>query len=145
MSSWLLQFVTIFALQCVPFPLNKNMWTLFTLFRHIRFVNIINAVSWKTSLHFCCLLIGDRRQYYCIFKIRHFVSYLSVRMLRYSPVHASFCQCYYQSPIFDDMSSFFPCEIDDAIQYINLGYGAQDRKIIISLCMFSLFCVVFKF
>ena len=26
------------------------------------------------------------------------------------------------------MSSFFPCEIDDAIQYINLGYGAQAPK-----------------
>ena len=32
---------------------------------------------------------------------------------------------------FDDMSSFFPCEIDDAIQYINLGYGAQTLKIVI--------------
>ena len=32
---------------------------------------------------------------------------------------------------FDDMSSFFPCEIDDAIQYINLGYGAQAPKIVI--------------
>ena len=29
------------------------------------------------------------------------------------------------------MSSFFPCEIDDAIQYINLGYGAQAPKIVI--------------
>ena len=27
-----------------------------------------------------------------------------------------------QGPNFDDMSSFFPCEIDDAVQYINLGY-----------------------
>ena len=27
-----------------------------------------------------------------------------------------------QGPDFDDMSSLFPCEIDDAIQYINLGY-----------------------
>jgi hypothetical protein len=26
-----------------------------------------------------------------------------------------------QGPDFDDMSSFFPCEIDDAIQYVNLG------------------------
>ena len=33
-----------------------------------------------------------------------------------------------QGPDFDDMSSFFPCEIDDAIQYINLGYGAQAPK-----------------
>ena len=32
---------------------------------------------------------------------------------------------------FDDMSSFFLCEIDDAIQYINLGYGAQAPKIVI--------------
>jgi hypothetical protein len=32
---------------------------------------------------------------------------------------------------FDDMCSFFSCEIDDAIQYINLGYGAQAPKIVI--------------
>ena len=32
---------------------------------------------------------------------------------------------------FNDMSSFFPCEIDDAVQYINLGYGAQAPKIVI--------------
>ena len=38
---------------------------------------------------------------------------------------------YNQGPDFDDMSSFFPCEIDDAIQYINLGYGAQAPKIVI--------------
>ena len=37
----------------------------------------------------------------------------------------------HQGPEFDDMSSLFPCEIDDAIQYINLE--------------FSSFCVVFKF
>ena len=30
-----------------------------------------------------------------------------------------------QGPDFDDISSFFPCEIDDAIQYINVGHGAQ--------------------
>jgi hypothetical protein len=36
-----------------------------------------------------------------------------------------------QGPDFDDMSSFFPCEMDDAIQNINLGYGAQAPKIII--------------
>ena len=30
----------------------------------------------------------------------------------------------HQGPDFDDMSSFFPCEIDDAILYIVLGYGA---------------------
>ena len=39
--------------------------------------------------------------------------------------------CENQGPDFDDMSSFFPCEIDDAIQYINLGYGAQAPKIVI--------------
>ena len=33
-----------------------------------------------------------------------------------------------QGPDFDDISSFFPCEIDDAIQYIHLGYGAQAPK-----------------
>ena len=36
---------------------------------------------------------------------------------------------YYQGPDFDDMSSFFPCETDEAIQYINLG--AQAPKIVI--------------
>ena len=39
--------------------------------------------------------------------------------------------CYYQGPDFDDMSSFFPSEINDAIKYINLGYGAQAPKIVI--------------
>ena len=29
-------------------------------------------------------------------------------------------QSYHQGPDFDDMSSFFPCEIDDPIQYIDL-------------------------
>ena len=29
------------------------------------------------------------------------------------------------------MPFFFPCEIDDAIEYINLGYGAQAPKIVI--------------
>ena len=33
-----------------------------------------------------------------------------------------------QGPDFDDNSSFFPCEIDDPIQYINRGYGAQAPK-----------------
>ena len=36
-----------------------------------------------------------------------------------------------QGPDFDEMSSFFPCEIYDAIQYINLGHGAQSPKIVI--------------
>ena len=36
-----------------------------------------------------------------------------------------------QSPDFDDMSSFFPCEIDDAIQYIYLGYVAKAPKMVI--------------
>ena len=36
-----------------------------------------------------------------------------------------------QGPDFDDMSSFFPCEIDNAIQYINLGYGVHAPKIVI--------------
>ena len=36
-----------------------------------------------------------------------------------------------QGPDCDDMPSFFPCEIEDAIQYINLGYGAQAPKIVI--------------
>jgi hypothetical protein len=36
-----------------------------------------------------------------------------------------------QGPDFDDMSSFFSCEVDDAIQYINLGYGAHAPTIVI--------------
>ena len=36
-----------------------------------------------------------------------------------------------QSLDFDDMSSFFPCEIDNAIQCYNLEYGAQTPKIVI--------------
>ena len=35
------------------------------------------------------------------------------------------------------MSSFFPCEIDDAIQYINLRHEAQAPKIVIVYCIFS--------
>ena len=38
---------------------------------------------------------------------------------------------YEQGPDFDDMSSFFPCNIDDEIQYINIGNGAQTPKIVI--------------
>ena len=45
--------------------------------------------------------------------------------------------CNDQGRDFDDMSSLFPCEIDDAIQYINLGYGAQAPKIVIFFCTFS--------
>ena len=41
-----------------------------------------------------------------------------------------------QDPDFDDMSSFFPCEIDDAIQYINLGYGEQAPKIVFFIVHF---------
>ena len=50
----------------------------------------------------------------------------------------------YQCLDFDDMSSIFPCDIDDAIQYINLGYGALAPKIVILLCIFRHF-VIFKF
>jgi hypothetical protein len=41
-----------------------------------------------------------------------------------------------QGPGFDNMSSFFPCEIDDEIQYINLEYRSQVPKIVIN----SAFC-----
>ena len=34
------------------------------------------------------------------------------------------------------MSSFFPGEIGDAIQYTNFGYGAQVPKIVILKCIF---------
>ena len=43
----------------------------------------------------------------------------------------NFAIIYHQDPDFDDMSSFFPCEIDNAIQYINFRYGAQAPKIVI--------------
>ena len=49
-----------------------------------------------------------------------------------------------QGPGFDDMSSFFPCEIDNIIQYINHEYGAQAPKIVFYNAFLS-FCVVFKF
>jgi hypothetical protein len=39
--------------------------------------------------------------------------------------------CDNPGPDLDDMSSFFPCEIHDVIQYINLEYGAQAPKIVI--------------
>ena len=42
----------------------------------------------------------------------------------------SYRNVYHQGPNFDHMSSFFPCEIDDAIEDINLGYGAQAPKIV---------------
>ena len=48
-----------------------------------------------------------------------------------SALQGNFFVSYYLGPDFDDVSSFFPCEIDDAIQYINLGYGAQAPKIVI--------------
>ena len=43
----------------------------------------------------------------------------------------------HQGPDFDNISSFFPCEIDDSIQYINLGYGARALKIVILQCIVS--------
>ena len=48
---------------------------------------------------------------------------------------------------FDDMSSFFPCKIGNAIQYINLGYGAQAPKNSYFIVhFFNIFFVfVFKF
>ena len=47
-------------------------------------------------------------------------------------IFMNFIVCNNQSPNFDDMSSIFPCKIDDAIQYsINLGYGVQAPKILI--------------
>ena len=52
---------------------------------------------------------------------------------------------YHQGPDFDDMSSFFPCEIDDATQYINLGYEAQAQKIVIFWCIFRHFVLFFSF
>ena len=50
-----------------------------------------------------------------------------------------------QDPDFDDMSSFVACEIDDAIQYIYLRYGAQAPITVTLQSIFTSFCVVFKF
>ena len=50
-----------------------------------------------------------------------------------------------QGPDSDDMSSFFPCGIDDAIQYINLGCGARDPKMVILQCIFSSFELFLSF
>ena len=44
---------------------------------------------------------------------------------------------YQQGSYFDDMSSFFPCEIDDAIQYNN-------PKIVILQCIFHHFVMFFS-
>ena len=52
---------------------------------------------------------------------------------------------YNQAPDFDDMSSFFPCEVDDAIQYINLGYGAQASKNMNFIVHFSSFLLFLSF
>ena len=65
------------------------------------------------------------------------------------PSFSTIIQCQlksnYQGPDFDDKSPFFPSEIDDVIQYINLGYWVQAPKIINLQCIFSSFCIVFKF
>ena len=44
---------------------------------------------------------------------------------------------YQQGQDFNDMSSFFPFEIDHAIKYVNLGYGAQAPITVILYCIFS--------
>ena len=50
-----------------------------------------------------------------------------------------------QDPYYDNMSPFFPCEIDDAIQYINLGYGAQAPKIVNHSAFFRHFVLFLSF
>ena len=52
---------------------------------------------------------------------------------------------YHKGPDFDDMSPIFPCEKDDAIQYINLGCGAQAPKIVILSCIFGHFGLFLSF
>ena len=42
-------------------------------------------------------------------------------------------KCDDQGTDFDDMSSFFPCEIDDAIQILILDMEAQAPKIVYSV------------
>jgi hypothetical protein len=51
--------------------------------------------------------------------------------------------CDQQGPDFDDMSSFFPYEIDDLIQYINLGYGAKVPKSYSIVHLFVILCFFF--
>ena len=77
------------------------------------------------------------------------INFLTVMLPRYFilfpldlNIWIEFLLCYQQGPDFDDMSSFFPCEIDNSIQFINLGYGAQAPYCIVH---FSSFGVVFKF
>ena len=47
------------------------------------------------------------------------------------PVAKILMDFYNQGPDIDDMLSFFPCEIEYSIQYVNLGYEAQAPKIVI--------------
>ena len=56
--------------------------------------------------------------------------------MHFSNILCCFSVFGHQGLDFDDMSSFFPCEIDDAIEYNNLGYGAQAPKIVISDSLF---------
>ena len=65
---------------------------------------------------------------------------IGIILLRKIPVNS-----YNQGPDLDDMSSFFPCEIDNAIQYINVGYGAQASKIVNLQCILCYFQVLGHF
>ena len=74
---------------------------------------------------------------YCVWELKFlYISMTGLYILKVSAVFVEIFplfvgKSYHQGLDFDDMSSFFPCEIDNAIQYINLGYGGQASKIII--------------
>ena len=63
---------------------------------------------------------------YSCFRDADFKAVFRKVLLKNDTCQVIHCQC----PDFD-MSSFFPCEIDGIIQYINLGYGTQAPKIVI--------------
>ena len=61
---------------------------------------------------------------------------------RHFPIHTV---THHQGLDFDDMSSFFPCDIYDAIQYINIAYGAQAPKIVFYSAFFHHFVLFLRF
>ena len=88
---------------------------------------LCNIVSEAHSILICGSLTY-RNLHFCFEAFRLFE--VNIVFCRVTPNH-NFFMPHHQGPDFDDMSSFFPCEVDDAIQYINFGYGAQAPKMVI--------------
>jgi hypothetical protein len=78
------------------------------------------------------LPISDLELVFCASLVKS-EAWVMYSVLFFLLINQSIFVCHKHGPDFDDMSSFFPCEIEDAIQYINLGYGAQAPKIVILL------------